>query len=291
VLPLQSTTFTDQEFLVGGTHGKPAMVAGVLSLPRAGTEKFPVVILLHGSGGISSYVTNWEQDFLAMGVATFVDDSFSGRGIVATNTDQLQLAAESPRNRLHEGDTHGFSRGGHSALYASLKRFRRMHGPQSGVDFAAYIVFHPTCNMIYHDDANITDRPVRIFHGSADDYAPAATCRDYVERLRANGKDVPLTEYAGATQYLVTAHNGLVKRALAKTPHAHHRSATPTRSTHLSVPETPRVRRGQCPSQFSRRNFLEQLADYVFAFVKAVMRRELSPQKVRILVHFGVSNK
>jgi dienelactone hydrolase len=92
VLPLQSTTFTDQEFLVGGTHGKPAMVAGVLSLPRAGTEKFPVVILLHGSGGISSYVTNWEQDFLAMGVATFVDDSFSGRGIVATNTDQSQLA-------------------------------------------------------------------------------------------------------------------------------------------------------------------------------------------------------
>ena len=44
----------------------------------------------------------------------------------------------------------------------------------------------------------MADKPIRIFHGSADDYVPLAPCRAYVERLKAKGKDVQLTEYAGA---------------------------------------------------------------------------------------------
>ena len=40
--------------------------------------------------------------------------------------------------------------------------------------------------------------PIRSFHGTADDYVPVAPCRAYVERLRAAGRDVQLTEYADA---------------------------------------------------------------------------------------------
>ena len=87
----QSTTMTDQDFLTGRKEGKPVALAGVLRLPRPGTDRLPVVVLLHGSGGISGYVTDWEQDLLAMGVATFVIDAFTARGIVNTNYDQTQL--------------------------------------------------------------------------------------------------------------------------------------------------------------------------------------------------------
>ncbi|WP_269505086.1 dienelactone hydrolase family protein [Burkholderia sp. IMCC1007] len=214
VLALQSTTLTDQEFLVGRKDGKPVTLAGELRLPRSGSERFPLVILLHGSGGISSYVTDWEQDLLAMGVATFVVDSFSGRGISSVNNDQSQIGRlvqiEDAYRALELLEKHpkvdparivlmGFSRGGSAALYAALKRFQRMHGPASGHEFAAYLAFYPTCNVTYRNDEDITARPVRIFHGEADDYAPIAPCRAYVERLAAKkGTEVKLTAYPDA---------------------------------------------------------------------------------------------
>jgi dienelactone hydrolase len=44
----------------------------------------------------------------------------------------------------------------------------------------------------------LSDKPIRIFHGTADNWDPVAPCRAYVERLKAKGKDVQLTEYTGA---------------------------------------------------------------------------------------------
>jgi dienelactone hydrolase len=78
-----------------------------------------------------------------------------------------------------------------------MKRFQRMHGP-TNLEFAAYIPFYPNCITTYKLDDEVADQPIRIFHGSADDYVPVAPCRSYVERLKAKGKNVQLTEYAGA---------------------------------------------------------------------------------------------
>ncbi len=157
VIPFQSTTLTDAEFL-GSGPGKPVTIAGELRLPRAGTDRFPVVVLLHGSGGISSVVTDWERDLLAMGVATFVIDSYTGRGIVSTINDMSQLGRlvqiedayraleilqKHPRIEPERVMLMGFSWGGHAALYASLKRFQRMHGPTSGREFSTYVAFYP----------------------------------------------------------------------------------------------------------------------------------------------------
>ena len=58
MIPLLSTTMTDEAFLSGHGDGKPVTVAGELRLPRGGAERFPAVILLHGSGGVSGYVTD-----------------------------------------------------------------------------------------------------------------------------------------------------------------------------------------------------------------------------------------
>lgn len=207
-----SATLTDQEFLNGRTEGKAVTLAGELRLPRPGNDRLPAVILLHGSGGIGGSITDWEQYLNGIGVATFVIDSFTARGIVSTVNDQTQLGrlamtidayraldllSKHPRIDPSRIAVMGFSRGAQPALYASVKRFQRMYSP-SGQEFAAYVPFYAPCGTRYRDDEDVTDKPIRLFHGSADDYVPVAPCRAYVERLKAKGKDVQLTEYAGA---------------------------------------------------------------------------------------------
>jgi dienelactone hydrolase len=104
----------------------------------------------------------------------------------------------------------GFSRGAHAALYSGLTRFQKMYGPE-GLHLAAYVAFYTPCYARYLDDDGMSEKPVRLFHGTADDYVPVAPCRTYVERLREAGKDVQLTEYVGA-------HHVFDNPLLAETP-------------------------------------------------------------------------
>jgi dienelactone hydrolase len=210
--PFRSTTLTDQEFLAGQKEGAPAILAGELRIPRQGTDRLPAVVLVHGSSGVSGYVDDWVPWLNAMGIATFVFDSFTARGIVNTNNDQdqlgrltmivdayraLDLLGKHSRIDPARIAIMGFSRGGQASLYSSVKRFQRMHGP-TGIAFAAYINFYPNCTYTFVNGDDVADKPIRIFHGTADDYNPVAPCRPYVERLRKAGRDVKLTEYAGA---------------------------------------------------------------------------------------------
>jgi len=175
-----SVTLSDQQFLSGDKAGKPVTLTGELRLPKPSGRQ-PLVILIHGSGGIAGFVTDWEQDLNAMGVATFIFDSFTPRGIDNTRDDQaqlgrlnmivdayraLELLAKNPRIDPNRIALMGFSRGGQATLYASVKRFQRMFGP-ANLEFAAYIPFYPDCVTTFRQDADVTDRPIRIFHGTA----------------------------------------------------------------------------------------------------------------------------
>jgi len=209
---ISSTTLTDQQFLTGVGEGQPVILAGELRIPQPGTSRLPAVILVHGSGGIGSNVDLWSQELNGIGIATLILDSFTARRIVSTVNDQTQLGrlamivdsyralglvAKHPRIDATRIALMGFSRGGQAVLYASLTRFQRMHGP-SDAAFAAYMPFYAPCNTSFVDDTDVVDRPIRLFHGTADNYVPVSPCRSYVARLRAAGKDVQLTEYAGA---------------------------------------------------------------------------------------------
>lgn len=211
VHPIDSVTVTNQQFLNGDKNGKRVVIGGELQLPR-GEGRFPVVILVHGSGGVGAREDRWAHELNTIGVAVFILDTFTGRGIVQTNTDQSQLETLSmigdayralavlskhPRIIASKIALMGFSKGGDVALHASMKRFQRIYG-SPGVEFAAFLPFYAPCNTRYREDDQISEQPIRMFHGSADNWVPVASCRDYVKRLQAGGKDVQLTEYSGA---------------------------------------------------------------------------------------------
>ena len=207
----ETTTVTDKQFLTGAKEGISARIGGELRLPPC-TVRVPAVMLVHGSAGAGANVDRWAQELNGIGLAAFLLDCFTGRGILETVTDQsrlgnlsmivdayraFELLSKHPRIDASRIAVMGFSKGGSVALYASLQRFQRMHGP-AGLEFAAYIPFYPQCNTAYLEDEQVSARPIRIFHGTADDYVSIEPCRRYVERLRRAGKDIQLTECFGA---------------------------------------------------------------------------------------------
>ena len=208
-----TTTLTDEQFLTGVREGEPATIAGELRLPAAANaRRVPAVILVHGSEGPNARDARWSRELNDLGIATFLLDSFTGRGIVSTVSEQnrlgeltmindayraLDLLSMHPRIDGTRIGILGGSRGGVVALYASLTRFQRMHASPYTA-FVIYLSYYPPCPKTYIDDEDVAARPIRIFHGTADDVAPIEQCRAYVERLRQAGHDVELAEYAGA---------------------------------------------------------------------------------------------
>jgi dienelactone hydrolase len=155
LLPLTSLTLSDEQFLKGDANGKTATIAAEFRIARpAGPQ--PVVVLMHGSGGIGSNISMWVDELNGLGISTFVIDGFTGRGLQATGTNQallgrlnfildiyraLEVLAKHPRVDMQRLALMGFSRGGQAALYASVKRFHQLWN-KSGVDFAANLPFY-----------------------------------------------------------------------------------------------------------------------------------------------------
>jgi dienelactone hydrolase len=208
IYAIPSLTISDQQFLTGDANGKAVTVAGEFRIAQ-GAGKLPVVVLMHGSSGVGAGMDPWVRHLNAMGISTFVIDGFSGRGLTAVGPNQallgrlnfildiyrsLEILAKHPRVDPDRIVLMGFSRGGQAALYASLDRFQKLWN-KSGAQFAAYIPFYPDCSTSYATDTEIAARPIRIYHGTPDDYNPVSSCKAYLARLQEARRDVVLTEY------------------------------------------------------------------------------------------------
>jgi dienelactone hydrolase len=202
---------TDQQFLTGDDKGRAVTITAQLRIAQ-GTGKLPLVVLMHGSGGIGPNVPFWERELNGQGISTLTLDGMSGRGLQGVGTNQailgrlnfildiyrsLEVVAKHPRVDPARIAVMGFSRGGQAALYASVERFQKLWN-KSGVEIAAYIPFYPDCATTYEGDTDLGAKPIRIFHGTPDNYNPVASCKAFIVRLKSANRNVELTEFPNA---------------------------------------------------------------------------------------------
>lgn len=194
------------------TKGAPAQFPAELFLPAAGAGPFPAMVIHHGSGGISNereYA--YAREFIAIGVAAIVIDSFTPRGVKSTVRDQsavtgleflsdamaaLKAAVAHPALDPKRIGITGFSKGGTSSLYSSLEAQARRFAP-NGPRFALHVPFYPACGNHYRAVAG-TAAPVLILMGQNDTYVGTAPCLELAEHMRAAGVKVETVIYPGA---------------------------------------------------------------------------------------------
>ena len=193
---------------------QPTAIWGTLGLPTTGHAPYPAMVIAHGSGGIEQKEWDrWVPLLNGMGVATFVVDSFTPRGIVRTVDDQaqldqsandadalaaLKLLALDARIDPSRIGIMGFSRGGSAALETAVDRFRRgvIH---TDVKFAAHIAFYPGCALRYwRTPSPLTGAPIMLALGELDNYTPPRACLAFAEAMKAAGQAVEVHVYAGA---------------------------------------------------------------------------------------------
>jgi dienelactone hydrolase len=208
--PILTSTFPT----VPGAVEQPGTVTADLSLPAVASGRVPGVIVLHSCAGVTPNVTEWARALNRIGYAALVIDSFTGRGVKDICTGHGSVSVGSrladvfraqallvthPRIDAQRIGVLGFSHGGWVTLWASQSQYQRIFMRGSGAPPAAYAAFYPAgCNARLVNETTVVGGPVRIFHGTADDWTTIDHCREWVARRRAAGKDVSLVEYEGA---------------------------------------------------------------------------------------------
>ena len=205
---LPTQTLTGDEFLKGTEKGRAHVIAAELRIPQGQKAKFPAIVLVHGSGGVSGSMDLWVHALNQAGVATLVVDTFSGRGITSTVQDQtllhslammvdsyraLDLLAKHPRIDASKISVMGFSKGAVASIFSASTRFKDLYG--SSAKFASHIGLYTPCNTRFIGDTTVTGSPMRLFHGISDDYVSVGPCRAFVQELKSKGVDVYLTEF------------------------------------------------------------------------------------------------
>lgn len=172
------------------------------------TDKVPVMVVMHGSAGVTKSVYAWVEFLNKMGVATFMVDSFTPRGIQRTVEDQsqlnqsttsadgllaLKLLATHPRIDASRIGVIGFSKGGYGAMTTSFEKLRASLVP-GDLKYALHIPFYGGCNQY----AKTTGAPILMFAGTKDDYFKIEDCQKNVDTMKSLGANLKFVVYEGA---------------------------------------------------------------------------------------------
>lgn len=189
-------------------------ISGDLALPPLeGNRRIPAVIMLHGCDGSSRAAAAWRETFRAAGWASFAIDTFAGRSLTETCTGRtlihpasrvadairaLDLLTTHPRIDPERIVVMGMGEGGLAALWAAAPGFQRVV-PRGTAKFAVHLALYPTnCGSQLASETEGAGAPIALFLGTADDAVSVAACRDYVDRVRAFGREAALYFYPGA---------------------------------------------------------------------------------------------
>jgi dienelactone hydrolase len=194
-------------------RGKPIQGGGFLLMPEKmpeGKTKVPVVIIEHGSGGVvpeHEYV--YARELARIGVAAFVVDSFTPRGIAATIDNQRAIAIndvltdvfgalnalrQNPQIDTTRAGILGNSKGGIAAMMAAMNTKRKELHIKDDLRFRAHYALYPGCVLHYYDNTT-TGAPITLFLGEKDNYTSAETCVTLANELKAKGANIQTIIY------------------------------------------------------------------------------------------------
>jgi dienelactone hydrolase len=204
------------ELLRPNAAADPVNIIGHLFMPK-GTDKVPVVLLMHGSGGIHGAMLDyWPKLFNAQNIAAFSLDRFGPRGVKSTAEDQsqipftadvadafaaLRLLATHPRIDSSRIAIMGFSRGGIASWRTAVERIIAGQQLPDGLRFAAHIqMYSGGCNGAFRlivKPGVFSKAPELWVHGELDDYTPIGPCRDYAKWIGEAGTPVEFVSLPG----------------------------------------------------------------------------------------------
>ncbi|HET8575870.1 MAG TPA: dienelactone hydrolase family protein [Methylomirabilota bacterium] len=200
------------------TPGTPTEVTAKLIKPE-GPGPFPAVVQLHGCGGLEPQSYRWAHWLADRGYVVLVVDSFgprevkgdcrSGPGeppITARFDDAfgaLRYLQAQPFVIAGRVAAVGWSQGGVYAMAVingpSLERARLRGVKLPPVGFAASIGISPGgCFSLVKEQVI---RPLLVLIGGADDWTPAAKCKEMVDAMRGRGANASIVIYPGAYHY------------------------------------------------------------------------------------------
>jgi dienelactone hydrolase len=198
---------TGIDILYKGKAKYDEAIWGELVVPEA-AGKVPAMVIMHGSGGVEGGTSRaWASFFNQMGIATFIVDSFTPRGVQGTGSDQaqityttsgidglkaLQLLASHPRIDANRIGQIGFSRGGVATQESSFEKFRAAVIPGS-LKFALHIPLYGGCVQY----GTTTGSPVLHLMGEEDGFGSVEQCRKTTELTNAKGGNVRLIALPG----------------------------------------------------------------------------------------------
>ena len=193
---------------------EPSKLLGYLARPDAGLSallgnpsghggSYPAVVVLHGSGGLSSHSTKIADRLGSWGYVALIVDSLGPRGMTSQSgrgraVDQA-FDAYAALRYLSQSDfvdparvaVLGQSMGGSAAFYAVDRDLTAQYFNER---FRAAVAYYPGCSI----PAPMMTAPTLVLIGEADDWNPAERCREMVKQARPDGAGITLTVYPGA---------------------------------------------------------------------------------------------